>query len=364
MCDRLSIIRDMPRSTPGQLNKRGAPAPSADAPWVHLSVLRGLPIALEQLGVPCGPLLRDFGLSREDFEDPDRVASFAPLDELLQACVQQTGCAHLGLLVGVHVNLQSLGIAGRLALNTRSVGAALQELIAYFALHDNGGVPSLAIHDATASYAYGLHTPGIRSAEQVYDLSAVALRNVLRQLCGPQWRPDVVLLPRRRPADLQPYREILASPIRFDAVQCAVTFPARWLQQPLADADPVLYSLLKERAASVLAEQHPPLRTEVRRVVRLLLAGGECSRAAAAAQLGMHERTLGRRLQEAGTTFQALLDEARCELARQLLGSTRTPVARISTSLGYRDPTVFTRAFRRWTGVTPRQYRGSLGGRQ
>jgi AraC-like DNA-binding protein len=278
--------------------------------------------------------------------------------------VRRTRCAHFGLLVGEHVNLQSLGIAGRLALNTRSVGAALQELIAYFALHDNGGVPSLAIHDATASYAYGLHTPGIRSADQVYDLSAVALRNILRQLCGPAWRPDFVLLPRHRPADLRPYREILASPIRFDAVQCAINFPAAWLQQPLADADPLLHSLLRERAVSVLAAQHPPLRTEVRRVVRLLLAGGECSRAAAAAQLGMHERTLGRRLQEAGTTFQALLDEARSDLARQLLRSTRTPVARISTSLGYRDPTVFTRAFRRWTGVTPRQFRGSVGGHQ
>jgi AraC-like DNA-binding protein len=74
----------------------------------------------------------------------------------------------------------------------------------------------------------------------------------------------------------------------------------------------------------------------------------------------LHERTLGRRLQASGTTFQRLLDATREEMARQLLSDTRVPVSRIASALGYGDPTVFTRAFMRWTGRTPSRFRAEL----
>jgi AraC-like DNA-binding protein len=74
----------------------------------------------------------------------------------------------------------------------------------------------------------------------------------------------------------------------------------------------------------------------------------------------MHERGLGRRLQATGTTFQHLLDDTREAIARQLLRDTHVPVARVATALGYGDPTVFTRAFARWTGHTPSDFRAQL----
>jgi AraC-like DNA-binding protein len=87
---------------------------------------------------------------------------------------------------------------------------------------------------------------------------------------------------------------------------------------------------------------------------------GECCREAVARRLNLHPRTLVRRLQESGTTYQILLDEMRAQTAKQLLHDTRSPVSRIAASLGYGDPTVFTRAFRRWTGLSPREFRAAL----
>lgn len=354
------MIRDMPtRKSPPRNTSMATPVSPRSA-RTHLQIMRGLPRVLDQLGIDSGPILRTAGLTAQDFEDPERTITFGETDALLGLCVRATRCPHFGLLVGEHINLQSFGIAGRLARHAASVGAALQDLVGYFVLHDSGGTPSIAIHEGTVSVAYGVHTPGIRSSEQVYDLAAVAIHNILRQICGPKWKPDLVLLPRHRTADIQPYREIFGAPVRFDAVQCALLFPASWLEQPISDADPLLHSLLSERAAAELAQASPLLQIEVRRAIRLLLMNGGCSRAAVAARLGMHERTLGRRLQEAGTTFQALLDDARADIAKQLLHDTRTPIARISASMGYQDPTVFTRAFRRWTGKTPREYRAEL----
>jgi AraC-like DNA-binding protein len=266
-------------------------------------------------------------------------------------------------LVGQHVNLLSFGVAGRLARNAPSVGAALQDLAAHFVLHDSGGVPSIAIHDDTATLAYGIHTAGVRNADQVYDQSAVSMLNVMRQLCGAGWKPDAVLLPRRRPTNIRPYREILAAPLHFDAVQCAVIFPASWLARPVADADPLLHMVLQDRASAELTGQGPILHGDVRRTVRLLLLSRQCSRANVAKRLGIHPRTLGRRLQESGTTFQALLDETRAQMAKQLLLDTRLPIARIAAAVGYEDPTIFTRAFARWTGRTPSEFRVQVVGR-
>ena len=102
------------------------------------------------------------------------------------------------------------------------------------------------------------------------------------------------------------------------------------------------------------------LHADVRRTIRLLLLSRRCSRADVARRLGIHPRTLGRRLQESGTTFQALLDDMRAQRAKHLLLDTFLPVARIAAAVGYEDPTIFSRAFARWTGRTPSAFRAEL----
>lgn len=330
----------------------------------HLTALRGLPAVLERFGVPSAPVLAEFGFSPADFDDPDRSATFAEVDRLLTACVRRTACSHFGLLVGESVRLESFGIAGRLARNAPSVGRALQDLAAFFVLHDSGGTTNVAVRDGIATLAYGIHTTGIRNADQVYDLAVVAMLNIMRQLCGADWQPDRVLLPRSRPRDIRPYRAALQVPLRFDAMQAALLFRSRLLDRPVADADSLLHKLLADRAARDRSQVDPSLQNEVRRVVRELLVSGDLSRSAVAGRLGMHSRTLVRRLHDRGTTYQALLDDSRAQTARQLLHDTTSPVARIAASLGYRDASVFTRAFRRWTGLTPREFRAAVDGRR
>jgi AraC-like DNA-binding protein len=328
-----------------------------------LNAFRGLPDVLAGFNLACEPILQTANLTRRDLEDPERSAPFPEVDRLIGLCVRRTKCAHFGLLIGQHVNLQSLGMAGRLARNAPSVGAALRDLTAHFVLHDSGGVPTIAIHDGIATLTYSIYTAGVRNADQVYDQSLVSMINVMRQLCGAGWAPDEVRLPRKQPADVRPYREILRAPLHFDAVQAAIVFPAFWLARPIADADPLLHMVLEDRASADLLGQEPMLHGDVRRTIRLLLPAGQCSRADVAKRLGIHPRTLVRRLQESGTTFQALLDDMRAQMAKQLLLDTRLPVARVAAAVGYRDPTVFTRAFARWTGRTPSEFRLELAQR-
>ena len=326
----------------------------------QVCVLRGIPEILERFGVPSEPILKAAKLTLRDLEDPELTAPFAELDQLISTCVRETKCTHLGLLLGRYVNLQSFGIMGRLARNAPTVGQALQDLGDYFQLADSGGSPVIAVNGGKVTFSYGIHVSGVRNTDQIYDMSMRAGLNLMRQLCGTGWRPELVLLPRKRPSDLQPYREAFGAPLHFNATQAALVFPEWWLSRAVVDADPLLHSVLEDRASVAMDQQDPLLLGDVRRTIRILLMSHECSRGDVARKLGIHERTLGRRLQATGMTFQQLLDEARSQLASQLLHDTRAPIARISASLGYQNPTVFARAFRRWTGSTPRQFRTGL----
>ena len=348
------MIRSMARS-----RQTHGPTTAATA-QVHLSTLRHLPAVLEGLGVPVQPLFQSAGLHASDFENPYFRATFQVLDELLGASVRRSRCPHFGLLVGRTINLQSLGLPGRLASTAPTLGAALHSLTRSFLLHDNGAGVSVAVSNGVATLSYGIHATGVGNSDQIYDLGAAAMLNVMQQLCGPDWRADVVLLPRRRPADVRVYRDLLQAPIRFDSVQASVLFPANILEREAPGADALLHAILRDRVDSAIDVTEPMLPTEVRRVIRSSLQSIAFSRAEVARQVGLHPRTLVRRLALAGPTFQALLDETRTEVAKQLLHDTHAPVARISLALGYRDPSVFSRAFYRWTGRTPAAYRHAI----
>ncbi len=100
---------------------------------------------------------------------------------------------------------------------------------------------------------------------------------------------------------------------------------------------------------------------QVRRLLRIFLPTSQCTAAHVARVLRMDRRTLHRRLEREGTGFQALLDEIRFDVAREMLQDDHIPVFNVAQSLGYSDPSAFTRAFRRWSRLTPVEWRVSKG---
>jgi len=327
---------------------------------VLLSAIRGLPDLLEKFGVPVGDMLRQHGLTQEQLADPERTGSFMELSRLLSHCTVRTGCAHFGLLLSRSFNLRSLGVIGRLALHSPTVEASLRGLVRYFGLHDTGATFELAVAGESAALSYTVHAAGLAAPEQIYDFTAANICNVLIELCGPDWRPELVMLPRKTPRQLQPYRAIFRAPIQFDAVTTAVRFPSRWLTQSGPGADDLLYRLLLREVCTPAERQNPLFCIEVRRTIVKLLHEGHGSRREVAGALDVHERTLCRMLHASGTTFQALLDETRSEIARQLLHDTHVPISDIAHELGFRNSTIMARAFRRWNGMSPREYRSGL----
>jgi AraC-like DNA-binding protein len=147
--------------------------------------------------------------------------------------------------------------------------------------------------------------------------------------------------------------------VRFGRPLTKLVFDASVLTLPLVGADPALGSLLERQAAELLADspRRGAFAGRVRSLIKEGLPGGEARMDSVCRRLGVSARTLQRKLREEGTSFQELLEETQRALAEFYLRKPGVAICEISYSLGFAQPSAFHRAFRRWTGLTPKAFR-------
>jgi len=316
-----------------------------------------VPDVLRQLGADPAEVLREAGIDPALFDNPDNRLSHAARGRLFSRCVARTGCRHFGLLVGQEAGLRSFGLVGLLVKYSPDVGAALCSLLRFFHLHNRGGTVELAVEGNRATLSYCAYQPQAEASDQIGDGAVAVMQNIMRELCGPQWVPLEACFVHRRPDDVAPFHRCFRSPLRFDADRYALVFSATWLDRSLPHDDPELRRLLQQQIDALEARHGDDFPGQVRVVLRRTLLTDDASAERVSALFSMHSRTLHRHLAASGTTFRALVDETRFEIARQLLEDSSMDVSRIADTLGYSDASAFTRAFRRWSGTTPTRWR-------
>jgi AraC-like DNA-binding protein len=330
---------------------------------VRIATIAALPAVLRSLGANPDQLLAEVGLDLKIFEDPDNRISFATRGRLFSHCIARTGCRHLGLLVGQQGGLHSFGLLGSLMKHAPDVGTALRGLLSYMQAHVRGAVTVLTVDNGTALFSYNVHEPKISAIDQIGDGAVAMMLKIMRELCGSDWKPIEAWFAHRRPEDIQPFRRHFGVPLRFDADQNALLFSARWLNKPLINTEPEFSQLLQQQIRHLEANSGDEFPQQVRNVLRTAIPAGHFSEGQVAALFSIHSRTLARRLTGFGTRFRTLVDEERFEIARQLLENTTLEVNQVATSLGYARASVFTRAFRRWSGATPASWRAKRADR-
>lgn len=316
-----------------------------------------IPELLRSKGVDPTEVFAAAGIPLTLLDDPENTIPVRALGRLLTLCVERTGCPHFGLLTCSQAGPSSLGLVGFLVQHSPDVRSALRSLVTHLQLHDRGAVPTLSVQGGTVTMGYAVYQKNVESQEQIYDGAMAVARNIMRNLCGPSWRPTEVHLSRRRPADPTPYQRLFEAPVRFDAEQTALVFPETWLDHRLPGADPALHRFLQDQVEALEAQTGGAFVERLQRLLRAKIHAGECSASSVAEMLSLHPRTLHRRLQAGGTSFRTLLEEVRFQVARDLLDNADLPLSQVAGSLGYADASAFTRAFRRWAGTTPGRWR-------
>jgi AraC-like DNA-binding protein len=323
----------------------------------RISVAWELPRVMQELGVDLGEVLDASGVRRDVFDDRENPIPYPALGRLLFECERRTGCDHIALLISRTTRLADLGLAGQVAFCAESVGTGLRRFVEFFNLHSSATTVSLIESGPLARLVYAISVPGMTHTRQLQLGSMVVAHNILQDLCGSTWRPALITVASRPPANPMPAQKFFHAPLRFDGDESALVFESHWLDQRLPHVDPLVRRRVEAEARAQRAAILSDLPATVRRILRKQLIVGDCSMDQLAAMLGIHRRTLDRHLQAHGVQYGELLESVRQDVARQLLRDTQLPVQQVAEALHFSSAANFATAFRRWTGVTPSEYR-------
>ena len=196
-----------------------------------------------------------------------------------------------------------------------------------------------------------------RQAVELINAIAFKLLRTLTGSDGTGWR---VQFRHSRGMRLHRYRRYFPCPIEFGCARDCILFPASLLALKIDRADPTLRAPAAKYLAQLERRYPSNLKYQVRELVRRQLPNGGGHVARISAILGLHPKTLQRRLRHENTTFQRIADEVRRSLAAEYLVFSVLPLSEVAALVGYSGQTAFTVSCRRWFGVTPKRYRAEF----
>jgi AraC-like DNA-binding protein len=305
-------------------------------------------------------LLDRVGLPRSAATAGELEMPLATLHAFLDAVEQATGDAYVGLHVAESLPRGTYGLLEFCSRSAPNIREALSRLARFITLMNEVVVVTFAEEDGAGILQQ--RVPGepacVGRHGNEFFIAQVLLQG--RAITNAPYVPRHVWFAHAAPADLAPLRALCGTDaITFGAGTNGIEFDRAVLEIPLATSDPPLLSLLEQ-----VAERQVQRRAGRRRLlgdvearIRDQLAGGELSLEAVAAAMKLSRRTLQRHLAEEGVSFQQLTDGVRRELACRWLHKGERPLGEVAFLLGYTEMSAFFRAFKRWTGTTPTEYR-------
>ncbi len=219
-------------------------------------------------------------------------------------------------------------------------------------------------HEVDGSATLVYESPhSVPVGSMITDFALALVVAICRDAAHPLWAPSMVCLRHRPSVELDRYRGFFQAPMQFDAPENALVIEPARLDAPMREADPILCTVLEQYLRSELEAIDPAqsLEDAVRSAIARALPEQNADLETIAERVSLSSRVLQKRLQQANTSFQELLDRVREGQAKRCLLQPRVSLAGTALELGYSDVTAFHRAFKRWTGLTPGEFRRRAG---
>jgi len=308
-------------------------------------------------------LARDPRVPREVLDpianiDPDERFPIGQVHELLEGALVLTGDPDLGLKAAREIMRGEYGAVEYAARSAATWGESVQVVARYMRL----------LNDALR---FDVRVAGDEALIQID--STVAMPRAAADFCSAAFHvSDSYLWPvefvpsfqvwftHEAPASLLEYEHTFQpGRVHFGKPWSGFVVPAEYLSLPVPSADSQLHALVRKHADAMLADlpRAESLTERVRDLLAKELGGGTPTARHIARKVSMSERSLARYLHEEGTTFSALLEDLRRRLALRYVRNSELSFSEITFLLGFSQAAAFYRAFRRWTGQTPREFR-------
>lgn len=312
----------------------------------------------EAKGLDPERLCRGLGFGYRDLVAGEWLLSYQQIRRLLLRIIRQIGDPAPGVAAGAAQSPVSWGLPGLLMHTFPTLGEAVQ-----FALQYQIEAGALLEHrlEVTGDVVHIVVSPKYFDKPVEAYLIEEGLAGALavgRYLLGEPVRPLRVEMSFPETGHAEACQKFFRCPVEFGCGESRMTLAARWLAAPLHGYDPVTCTALREQLVPLLvrpAGPHDLIATVAGRMRATL--GDAPVQTALAKTANMSERTLRRRLQAQSVSYRGLRDEARYELARDLLRHSSMSISEIAAAVGYADPRAFRRAFRRWSGMLPTAFR-------
>jgi AraC-like DNA-binding protein len=321
--------------------------------WI-LAIVR----ALQDAGVDDAALLRSVGMDPAKVGDLKHRFSQEQVTSLWMAAVATTGDENFGLKVARHIRPSTFHVVGYAMACSATLKRAAQRFARSARLVSDSAAVSFTAGDEVCVLDVDLNTRGRPPIYQTIDTILAGFLLLCEWIRSARVVPVEVTFRHKAPLDARAYLELFCCPVHFGRSANTIVFRTADLEQPIPSANEEVAMLLDELAATYLAQR---FETRCSRKVREALIGqlpnGEPTKSETARRLGMSERTLLRRLRDENTTFQEVLDRLREELAYDYLQRDDLSMEQIASLLGFSSNSTFSRAFVRWTGERPSDWR-------
>jgi AraC-like DNA-binding protein len=323
-----------------------------------------LPVAkaLRQQGIEPLEIIESVGIDAAKAANPDWRVPHLAFNDLLRCCVELTGDEAFGLLAAEQLAPQVLHGLGLAWLASDTVYDGLCRLVRFsklvstlvnMRLEEEGDLVNLYLASTMEidNFAYAGRDYGVGMIVRMCHLT---LGEFLAPVC--------IEIERPTPDEPARWEYMLSSRVTFEAESTRICWSRSDIMEPLVTGDPALARINDEQTQAYLDSflAQTTSREVVDKIVERL-PDGPPSQAQIADALHVSNRTLQRKLKDEGTSFMGLLQDTRLQLARKYLRQSNRSVVETAYLLGFSEPSTFSRAFKRWTGVAPVEFRDAEG---
>lgn len=339
---------------------------SSGAPVVLAAAATGVVEFIERFGGDIDRIFGNAGIPPDLVGEPTLKLRLSAYCSLFEEASRRTQHDNFGLWFGNQFQPRHLGMWGYAAVSSPTLGSALESLVRLVHHHQESTVMRLVRGaNGLVRLEYQIETPEILERRQDAELSLGMFLNVVRECCGPHWCPEEVYFEHPRPQLWKEHEQAFGAPVYFSRPSNALVFRPEVLDRPMPGRDLTLVTMMQTCLEALGSNRRggDGLFDKLCSVIRIKLPEGYPSLEQIANELRLPVPLVQRALADHGLTYKEAVESMRRSLACMYLELRQLPLTEIAFLLGYSELSAFTRAFTRWTGVSPSHYRRTKAGR-
>ncbi|QCY09434.1 AraC family transcriptional regulator [Pseudomonas sp. MPC6] len=340
------------------------PTPSIGIPMIRAAAAVDVAALIRRQGLDPETVFEKADIDLKIIQDPYQKIRLDRFTYLLELAADITLSPHFGLTMGINQDPAKWGAFGYLVLNSPTIGAALRNLATFLKPWQSGTHIACIRDSRIFGIEYSILHPGVVHKSQDAEVSLAYVKNIVDRLCEKRVSPVAVHFEHSPISELSVYKKLYGVTPYFDQPVNCITFPLPLEDKPVLSADLQLFPVLRQHLVD-MANAQPDSNDLVGSVtyqIRQFLPLRQSNLKNVAAALAIESRTLQRHLKAQKFVFTQMVEEMRQEQATEHLGNSTMELKEISHLLGYSDTSAFIKAFRKWTGESPGQYRENRKG--